>query len=230
MQKGGLPLNRKFIVFSLYLFTSLCLFSVGFSSWTICMGSKLTASGNIVAENIETAEKYICPNVKLGDGEAVDTFDYNSKSFVTYVQDPLDSSKLVPSKTNVTSVTYYYILELASIKEDLKSGDFITVTFRYSDVSSPCNLISTYMANPVITCDEGKTIEISNYNNTNNICSFKIMADRLIEYANEGLIKLNISIKYTFNYTGSNFTNDVYNYLVNENFYFIMKTEVTCNE
>ena len=77
MRKGGLPLNRKFIILSLYFFSTICLFSVGFSSWTICMGDKLTASGNIVAEDVFNYSDYINFN---GD---VQGFKYCDAGFVS---------------------------------------------------------------------------------------------------------------------------------------------------
>ena len=85
MRKGGLPLNRKFIILSLYFFSTICLFSVGFSSWTICMGDKLTASGNIVAENVISYQEVIDYN-KDKDTDAIDdgiqVFNYFELIFV----------------------------------------------------------------------------------------------------------------------------------------------------
>ncbi len=122
MRKGGLPLNRKFIILSLYFFSTICLFSVGFSSWTICMGDKLTAKGNIVAEDVFNYNKYI---------EHVGTtpFSYFNTGFVEY-----DSNNR-PIITNVGSITFEYKIHTDACES--KYGNYVKFNFKIGYNGTP---------------------------------------------------------------------------------------------
>ena len=52
-------MKRKYILMFMYLLTSVCIFSIGFSSWTIVQNATIDTSGNIIAEDIVSINNYI---------------------------------------------------------------------------------------------------------------------------------------------------------------------------
>lgn len=62
-------------------FTSICLVSVGFASWTFVSGDSITASGNIVAQDVDDSSHYIYFDNSRSDG-GVSGFKYCSGGFL----------------------------------------------------------------------------------------------------------------------------------------------------
>ena len=89
-------MKRKYILMFMYLLTSVCIFSIGFSSWTIVQNATIDTSGNIIAEDIVSDDKYIYLNTKLGDNEnGIDIFEYYDRCFITYVKDSLKNEQVI---------------------------------------------------------------------------------------------------------------------------------------
>ena len=52
-------MKRKYIIFLMYVLTSVCLFSIGFSSWTIVQNATVSTTGNIEASDMFNYDDYI---------------------------------------------------------------------------------------------------------------------------------------------------------------------------
>ena len=153
-------MNRKFIILSLYFFSTICLFSVGFSSWTICMGDKLTASGNIVAEDVFNHNQYI---------EHVSTtpFSYFNTGFVEYDEND------IPSITNVGSITFEYKIHTNTCES--KYGDNVKFNFKigyngtpsWNKINNQDPLINNNMA--VVATLNGTTINADAGSSNDNL-------------------------------------------------------------
>ncbi len=198
MQKGGLPLNRKFIILSLYFFSTICLFSVGFSSWTICMGDKLTAKGNIVAENVISYQEVIDYN-KDKDTDAIDdgiqVFNYfsgglldennqitNSAKLILYLQIDLNNylSAFYPG-TEYDSNKVYNANVLMTLS-DINGGGFSfindsLITSINTNESLEFGSLSTNYSNGYYTISYDVLNLMKNYdpnNATNNVINYEV--------------------------------------------------------
>ena len=178
-------MNRKFIILSLYFFSTICLFSVGFSSWTICMGDKLTASGNIVAEDVFNHNQYI---------EHVSTtpFSYFNTGFVEYDEND------IPSITNVGSITFKYNLNLTNCYTKYKDeGSAVAINFKLGYNGTP-NWTKINGQDPLINSTLTANINGVSYDwsETSNPADLTY----IVEISKEQTGFLPIEITYTFTY------------------------------
>lgn len=69
-------MKRKYIIFLMYVLTSVCLFSIGFSSWTIVQNATVSTTGNIEASDMFNYDDFI-----YFDGD-IQGFKYCSTCFL----------------------------------------------------------------------------------------------------------------------------------------------------
>ena len=194
MRKGGLPLNRKFIILSLYFFSTICLFSVGFSSWTICMGDKLTASGNIVAEDVFNYSDYINFN---GD---VQGFMYCDGGFLT---NDLKLSNTGTCTANMTinvdnCLTHYKDYTDLKIIVEFKHGQYCNFDIFSNDNTTIS--YSVYANNTLLHESINGEIINSESNVVNDSYKISITLNDYASLANtEGKIELSVQIHFTLN-------------------------------
>lgn len=222
-------MNKKYIYIFMQLFTSICLISVGFASWTFVCGDSITASGNIVAQDVHTDDNYI----KL---ESTEVFRYYDTGFVSGTEDSVtitDTGTLVfnykidlynceqaiTSTNATTKFNVLFTLSHATVVKSSENGE--TTYYKFID---DCLTDCTYTENPSI-------ILVSKNSATNdNLCDLSINLFNLISAfdgsSNSDNRYVDFSITYTFNVGTLNFKNDIYPCLAKEEFEFIMKTNI----
>lgn len=225
-------MKRKYILMFMYLLTSVCIFSIGFSSWTIVQNATIDTSGNIVAEDIVSDDKYIYLNTKLGDDEnGIDVFEYYDRCFITYVKD--ENGVSLPTESNTGELILHYVIDLKTWKEDIedtKENTFTTkFTLGFTSTDENFNILSYLSGNPTVTTSVPN--EISDFTNSTS-CSFTLNMDlssALSAYKedDESTRYIYLEIKYIFNHAiGTTFTSDIYNHIIKEDFNFVIKAEI----
>lgn len=224
-------MKRKYILMFMYLLTSVCIFSIGFSSWTIVQNATIDTSGNIVAEDIFSDDKYIYLNDNLGDDNTgIDIFEFYDRCFITYTKD--DNGVSLPTESETGELILYYVIDLKSWKEDIEDSkeNKLTTKFTLSFASADAefNILSYLTGEPTITTSV--PFEISNYTNSTS-CTFNLNMDLTSALASYDLTEstryVYLEIAYTFNHAiGNSFTNDIYSHIIKDDFNFILKTEI----
>ena len=159
-------MKRKYILMFMYLLTSVCIFSIGFSSWTIVQNATIDTSGNIIAEDIITDSDYIrieeslstslkyyetgfiddSNNVTLiGTMNITYTIDlYNCKEM--YGTDVSDLIVLVTLESNV-----YNLFSVVEENATIKHGDTSIAYTRLSDsVQDPDKYVLSFTLSNVL--------------------------------------------------------------------------------
>lgn len=103
-------MNKKYVYIFMQLFTSICLISVGFASWTFVSGDSITATGNIVAQDVHSTTDYV---------------ELTNQTKLKYYKSGFVASDNTISKTGFMSVEY--TLNIANCKTLYPSTDFNTL-------------------------------------------------------------------------------------------------------
>lgn len=100
-------MNKKYIYIFMQLFTSICLISVGFASWTFVSGDSITATGNIVAQDVHSTTEYV---------------ELTNQTSLKYYKSGFVTSNNTISKTGFMSVEY--TLHITNCKTLYPATDF----------------------------------------------------------------------------------------------------------
>lgn len=240
-------MKRKYIYIFMQLFTSICLISVGFASWTFVSGDSITATGNIHAENIHM---YIRPyeDTSTEGPDHYEVFRYCDSGFLNgtgeYYLDENGIQHEYQAVTQTGSLKYRYFIDLYECKTALEAAkksnsslNSFNIQFELShpsilkDQSGSYEIITNYLTACTFTQSDGYTVN-DNEKNTNkyilnlNFYNLVNSYDGSSTNANRNLY---FEITYTFTYIKpetSNFYNDLYKCFIDEDFEFIMKINV----
>ena len=137
-------MKRKYILFLMQVFTSICMLSIGYSSWAICTGDSLEISGNFVAEDVITNTDYILisndSNMKL---------DYYETGFIN------ENDEVV--LTGTMSIEYTIVLKNCN---SLYEDSIKNIRVKSNLCSTGSNLYS-YVSESYTVLDENNTVVAS---------------------------------------------------------------------
>lgn len=119
-------MKKKYVYIFMQLFTSICLVSVGFASWTFVSGDSITATGNIYAEDVYEATNYIeltnqskLRYYKTGFVTSENTVSKKGSISVEYTLDIINCKNIYPIENyNTLKVVLYLDSNLYNIFED----------------------------------------------------------------------------------------------------------------
>lgn len=161
-------MKRKYIYIFMQLFTSLCLVSVGFASWTFVSGDTITAEGNIVAQDVNNFEEFI-----YFDGD-IEGFKYCSSGFLT------NDFK----KSNVGTTTVNLMVMLDNCKKQYSGSDSLKIDleFKYKEENNTYNIFDVATITHTITLNENVVVENATYTQDGSYKISFVLEDYLADY------------------------------------------------
>ncbi len=205
-------MKRKYIIFLMYVLTSVCLFSIGFSSWTIVQNATVSTIGNIEASDMLNYDDYI-----YFDGD-IKGFKYCSTCFLNEDLSKATSGTCTINlklKTDNCSIQFYD-KDSIRVEVELKFKD----NCDYDIFASTIDISNTVLLN--------NSVAPSNIEETQN-GSYKIVflyTDYLKDYRSlsSEIIEEPLQIKIHFNLTDTQFK-DAYDSFDDMNFECIVRIE-----
>lgn len=205
-------MNRKYIYILMQLFTSICLVSVGFASWTFVSGDSITATGNIVAQDVNNFEDYI-----YFDGE-IQGFKFCSTGFLT--------EDLAKSDSGIVNINMKIKTDNCEIQYQGYNSLKIELELKYKEECEYDIFASTISISNSVHINE--TVEVTGIEETQE-GSYKItftLTDFLKDYrATNSFVETDdLNIKIFFNLTDEQFIAG-YDYFENIDFECNVKLE-----
>ena len=210
----------------LVFLTSLSIVSIGFSSWSITAETTAEINGNIEVDNVVGIDDCIYLNTNKGtESSGVDILRYYESGFINSENYIVDEG----------IITVYYTVDLAKCNDIFAPSTnlCVDIALKYSDSNSSCTLISKYLSTTTgysITSD--KQYSLGSITNVNNEYTVPLIFTNVLTSYNAQDVStryFNFSITYTFEYTGSNFKTDIFEYLYTNNLSFTFVTKATAN-
>ena len=212
---------------SLLLFlTSVSIVSIGFSAWSITAETTAEINGNIKVDNVVSIDDCVYLNTNKGiDSSGVDILRYYENGFI-------DSENYI---VDLGTMTVYYTVDLEKCNDIFAPSNnlCVEITLKYSDSDSNCTLIDKYLSSNkgyLITSD--KQYSLGSITNVDNEYTIPLSFINVLSSYNAQDVStryFNFSITYTFEYTGSNFKLDIFEYLYTNNLSFTFVTKATAN-
>ena len=203
-------MKRKYIYILIQLFTSICVVSVGFASWTFVSGDSIVASGNIKAENVHSDDKYV-------ELVSCDIFRYYDTGFLTGTGQYDSEGKEYQQITNQGKVSYVYRIDLYDLKASLADQTSVKISFTLSHTDIPnYTLIDDYASISYIKLNDvvlsSPKVTSSRANNT-----YKIVLDIYDEVStyngnvdDDSTRYLTLSFEYLFDTSSVDFFTEIY--------------------
>lgn len=194
-------MKRKYIYILMQLFTSICVVSVGFASWTFVSGDSIVASGNIKAEDVITDNEI----VSINDTNLL--LEYYKTGFI----DLDENGNKVVSDTGILTITYNINLE--KYKEKNPGATNLDIKI-YLDCISTYNDFNIFNST-YIECSEDTTtsVEVSKLTSKVMDASSYYINLKLNDITDANLKELIVTVNYKFVISNANhkkFYSDVY--------------------
>lgn len=204
-------MKKKYVYIFMQLFTSICLVSVGFASWTFVSGDSITATGNIYAEDVHNYEDFIT----FDPENPIQGFKYCSGGFLD------DNYKIVEYGeciVNLDLKVYNCSIQYAEYNS-LK----IELEFKYQD-ECDYNIFNNTIENVVILSEGIEVVKQTPTSETTYKMSF-ILKNYITNYKNtqSGIQNEDIIVKIRF-YLGDDYAN-AYDYFKDMEFECVVKLE-----
>lgn len=175
-------MKRKYIYILMQLFTSICVVSVGFASWTFVSGDSIIASGSIKAEDIIVDNEIV----------SIDQTNLSLKYYKTGFVSTDEYGNDTVSDKGILSVTYIINLEKYREKNPSHTNLDILINLDCVSTDDKFNLFN----NQYITCSDDLNFYITDKAN-----------DYSITLSNKNSNILNGS-RYSVNFVLNNITDD----------------------
>lgn len=216
-------MKRKYIIFLMYVLTSVCLFSIGFSSWTIVQNASVSTTGNIEASDMFNYDDFI-----YFDGD-IQGFKYCSTCFLnedlsksTYYDSDLDKE----FNRGTCTINLQLRTENCSIQFNDKDSIRVEVelklkdSYEYNIFDSTIDISNTVLLNGAIAPSSIEEIQEGSYK------LIFVYSNYLKDYKDQSSIidKEPLQIKVHFNLTDEQFVS-AYDSFANMNFECIVRIE-----
>lgn len=221
-------MNRKYFLFMLQFLTSICIVSVGFSSWTIVSEVSIKASGIVSSEDVHYNEKYISK-------ASHEVFRYYDTGF-------LKGEDKKAEIVQTAQIKYEYVLLLTNLETDL-NGKTSTIKFTLSHAEiEDFAFIDKYLSSIDVLLGtigenaqeiEYTNLEVTNHK-TNNIYTIELTFGADDSDLANAIDGDHLQIVYNFEVPKDgdsfNFESDIFPYISSDEFHFAHKLEVLFEE
>ena len=182
-------MKRKYILMFMYVLTSICIFSIGFSSWTICMGDTITAQGNFLAEDVFLSNEFIYIN------------NQSNVSLKYYETGFIDENNNITTKGSMSVDYCIDVTKCKSLYDDSVENLRVVITLD----SLNFNIYKYTTLEIVVTDNQGNLIIPTNSIN-GETCSFSFILDGVLSDDNQNSIST-FNVTYYFNVQSNDYFN-----------------------
>ena len=219
-------MKRKYIYILMQLFTSICVVSVGFASWTFVSGDSIIASGSIKAEDIHSNDKYV-------ELVSCDIFRYYDTGFLTGTGQYDSEGKEYQQITNQGKISYIYTIDLYDLKSSLDDQTSLKISFTLShtDITN-YTLIDDYASLSYLKLNDVvlSSPKVTSYKDNNTYTVVLDIYNEVSTYSgnadDESTRYLTLSFEYLFDTSSVDFYSEIYPCFSNNAFQFNQRIDV----